>query len=139
MARFSPGPSQPGANRDAYRLLQTPHRDRRRLDDLQRAPSGGTGRFPRWRGMVQRLRNCRRILLSQQPTHAALVGIFSAAARAPLDTSPCDLHAFNYGDITWWDRLFGTFREADQFADRCGFPEDHEQKLGQMLAFMDVY
>jgi len=51
----------------------------------------------------------------------------------------CDLHSFNYGDITWWDRLFGTFREADAFATQCGFPEDHEQRLGQMLVFRDVY
>jgi len=43
-----------------------------------------------------------------------------------------DLHRFNYGDITWWDRLFGTFRETDTFADRCGFPEDHERHLGRM-------
>lgn len=51
----------------------------------------------------------------------------------------CDLHSFNYGDITWWDRLFGTFREAEEFAERCGFPEDHEQRLVQMLAFRDAY
>jgi sterol desaturase/sphingolipid hydroxylase (fatty acid hydroxylase superfamily) len=50
-----------------------------------------------------------------------------------------DLHGFNYGDITWWDRLFGTFREADGFAPRCGFPEDHERHLGRMLAFHDNY
>jgi sterol desaturase/sphingolipid hydroxylase (fatty acid hydroxylase superfamily) len=51
----------------------------------------------------------------------------------------CDLHKFNYGDITWWDRMFGTFREAEGFAERCGFPEDHETKLGKMLAFQDCY
>jgi sterol desaturase/sphingolipid hydroxylase (fatty acid hydroxylase superfamily) len=50
-----------------------------------------------------------------------------------------DLHQFNYGDITWWDRLFGTFREADEFADQCGFPENHEQRLGEMLIFRDAY
>ncbi len=50
-----------------------------------------------------------------------------------------DVHKFNFGDITWWDRLFGTFREADDFAPRCGFPADHERKLGSMLLFKDVY
>lgn len=50
-----------------------------------------------------------------------------------------DLHDFNYGDITWWDRLFGTFREADDFAPQCGFPSDHERRLGQMLLFRDSY
>jgi sterol desaturase/sphingolipid hydroxylase (fatty acid hydroxylase superfamily) len=50
-----------------------------------------------------------------------------------------DVHEFNYGDITWWDRLFGTFRDAEEFAPHCGFPKDHERDLGQMLAFRDRY
>jgi sterol desaturase/sphingolipid hydroxylase (fatty acid hydroxylase superfamily) len=50
-----------------------------------------------------------------------------------------DVHQFNFGDITWWDRLFGTFRDADGFAPQCGFPDDHEKNLGRMLAFRDNY
>ena len=50
-----------------------------------------------------------------------------------------DLHRFNYGDITWWDRLFGTFRETDTFAARCGFPDNHERRLTRMLLFRDGY
>jgi sterol desaturase/sphingolipid hydroxylase (fatty acid hydroxylase superfamily) len=50
-----------------------------------------------------------------------------------------DLHGFNYGDITWWDRLFGTFRDSDEFAGQCGFPNGHERRLGQMLIFRDSY
>jgi sterol desaturase/sphingolipid hydroxylase (fatty acid hydroxylase superfamily) len=50
-----------------------------------------------------------------------------------------DLHKFNYGDITLWDRLFGTFREAEDFAPKCGFPDDHEKNLGDMLLFRDAY
>jgi hypothetical protein len=50
-----------------------------------------------------------------------------------------DVHKFNFGDITSWDRLFGTFREADDFAPRYGFPADHERNLGSMLLFRDVY
>jgi sterol desaturase/sphingolipid hydroxylase (fatty acid hydroxylase superfamily) len=50
-----------------------------------------------------------------------------------------DLHRFNYGDITWWDRLFGTFRETASFAHACGFPCHHEQGLGAMLVFKDRY
>lgn len=50
-----------------------------------------------------------------------------------------DVHSFNFGDITWWDRLFGTFREAENFAPACGFPEDHERKLGKMLLFRNCY
>jgi sterol desaturase/sphingolipid hydroxylase (fatty acid hydroxylase superfamily) len=50
-----------------------------------------------------------------------------------------DVHDFNYGDITWWDRLFGTFKEADGFAQRCGFPAAREQNLARMLMFHDNY
>ena len=50
-----------------------------------------------------------------------------------------DVHAFNYGDITLWDRLFGTFREADDFVPQCGFPNGHERDLGRMLLFHDSY
>lgn len=50
-----------------------------------------------------------------------------------------DVHQFNYGDITWWDRLFGTFRDTDDFALQCGFPDGHERKLRHMLAFRDSY
>jgi sterol desaturase/sphingolipid hydroxylase (fatty acid hydroxylase superfamily) len=50
-----------------------------------------------------------------------------------------DVHGFNYGDITWWDRLFGTFRETEGFAPHCGFPNGHERQLARMLLFRDSY
>lgn len=50
-----------------------------------------------------------------------------------------DVHDYNYGDITWWDRLFGTFRDTYVFTRRCGFREGREQRLGDMLVFRDVY
>jgi sterol desaturase/sphingolipid hydroxylase (fatty acid hydroxylase superfamily) len=49
-----------------------------------------------------------------------------------------DVHKYNYGDITWWDRMFGTFKEADDFAKECGFPNDNERKIWDMLKFKDV-
>lgn len=49
------------------------------------------------------------------------------------------VHHYNYGDLTLWDRLFGTFKEADGFARRCGFPKRNEERLKEMLAFKDVY
>ena len=49
-----------------------------------------------------------------------------------------DVHDYNYGDITWWDRLFGTYRDPDVFAASCGYHEDREQRLAEMLAFRDV-
>jgi len=50
-----------------------------------------------------------------------------------------DVHKYNFGDITWWDRMFGTFKEADEFAPECGFPNDNEYKVWEILKFKDVY
>ncbi|WP_413942732.1 sterol desaturase family protein [Bdellovibrio sp. HCB-162] len=49
------------------------------------------------------------------------------------------VHKYNYSDITWWDRMFGTFKDTDEFASRCGFPEQNEEKLKEILLFKDVY
>lgn len=48
------------------------------------------------------------------------------------------VHHYNYGDITWWDRLFGTFRDADKFSAACGYEGNREQRIFAMLAFRDV-
>jgi sterol desaturase/sphingolipid hydroxylase (fatty acid hydroxylase superfamily) len=50
-----------------------------------------------------------------------------------------DVHRFNFADLPIWDRLFGTYRDADEFAPACGFPRHNERKLGRMLVFRDVY
>ena len=49
-----------------------------------------------------------------------------------------DVHDYNYGDITWWDRLLGTFKDAETFVAKCGYHGDREQCFGRMLAFQDV-
>jgi len=69
---------------------------------------------PRWVGYVM-----------QRPEHHSIHHEFG-------------VHRYNFGDITWWDRLFGTFKEAEQFAARCGFEEGREQRLPEMLAFRKV-
>ena len=33
----------------------------------------------------------------------------------------------------------GTYRDAREFTERCGFPDGAEQRFGAMLAFRDVY
>lgn len=50
-----------------------------------------------------------------------------------------DLHAYNYADFILWDRIFGTFREAEDFTDACGFPKNNEARVREMLLFKDVY
>lgn len=42
-------------------------------------------------------------------------------------------------DLPLWDRLFGTYKDATDFAPACGFPRDNERHLSEMLAFRDVY
>jgi len=48
-------------------------------------------------------------------------------------------HRHNYGDIVWWDMLFGTYENPAEWNDRCGFEDDKEQLLLPMLAFRDVH
>ncbi len=50
-----------------------------------------------------------------------------------------DVHRYNFSDLPIWDRLFGTYRDAERFAAACGFPRHNERKLGRMLLFRDVY
>jgi sterol desaturase/sphingolipid hydroxylase (fatty acid hydroxylase superfamily) len=49
------------------------------------------------------------------------------------------VHRYNFGDITWWDRLFGTFKDTDGFAPDCGFADRREERLLDMLVFKDVH
>ncbi|UHQ24338.1 sterol desaturase family protein [Lysobacter sp. 5GHs7-4] len=48
-------------------------------------------------------------------------------------------HKNNYGDIVWWDMLFGTYENPKEFTDRCGFDDDKEQRLLDMLRYRDVH
>ncbi|MET0856432.1 MAG: sterol desaturase family protein [Telluria sp.] len=48
-------------------------------------------------------------------------------------------HKNNYGDITWWDMLFGTYENPKEWTLTCGFEADMEERLGDMLVFRDVH
>jgi sterol desaturase/sphingolipid hydroxylase (fatty acid hydroxylase superfamily) len=48
-------------------------------------------------------------------------------------------HRNNYGDIVWWDWLFGTYENPARFEDRCGFDPEQEERLPEMLAWRDVH
>ena len=48
-------------------------------------------------------------------------------------------HKNNYGDITWWDMMFGTYENPKKWVHTCGFDEDKEQRLLDMLAYRDVH
>jgi sterol desaturase/sphingolipid hydroxylase (fatty acid hydroxylase superfamily) len=48
-------------------------------------------------------------------------------------------HKNNYGDITWWDMLFGTYENPKEWVHTCGFDDAKEQRLLAMLAYRDVH
>jgi sterol desaturase/sphingolipid hydroxylase (fatty acid hydroxylase superfamily) len=50
-----------------------------------------------------------------------------------------DVHKYNFSDIPIWDRLFGTYKDTVSFMPECGFPNQNEERLGEMLVFKDVY
>lgn len=48
-------------------------------------------------------------------------------------------HKNNYGDIVWWDMLFGTYENPKKFTKTCGFTPQMEESLNSMLLFEDVH
>ena len=48
-------------------------------------------------------------------------------------------HKNNYGDITWWDMLFGTYENPKEWVHTCGFDAAKEERLLAMLAYKDVH
>lgn len=49
-----------------------------------------------------------------------------------------DRHTNNYSEIVWWDLLFGTYENPVEFRGACGFEPEQEQRLREMLAFLEV-
>ena len=48
-------------------------------------------------------------------------------------------HKNNYGDIVWWDMIFGTYENPKTFDFTCGFTPAREERLIEMLYFTDVH
>ena len=48
-------------------------------------------------------------------------------------------HRNNFGDLVWWDMLFGTYDNPETWDGRCGFDAAREERLAAMLAFRDVH
>jgi sterol desaturase/sphingolipid hydroxylase (fatty acid hydroxylase superfamily) len=48
-------------------------------------------------------------------------------------------HKNNYGDIVWWDMLFGTYENPEKFTTSCGFDAPKEEQLFEMLTFKDIH
>lgn len=48
-------------------------------------------------------------------------------------------HKNNYGDIVWWDMLFGTYENPKNWTEKCGFSPENEERLFEMLRYVDVH
>ncbi len=48
-------------------------------------------------------------------------------------------HRNNYGDVVWWDMLFGTYESPKEWNSYCGVDEEKEQQLLKMLKYRDVH
>ncbi len=47
-------------------------------------------------------------------------------------------HTQNFSDLPIWDMLFGTFHNPKAFEASCGFADDKEERLAEMLTGKDV-
>lgn len=47
-------------------------------------------------------------------------------------------HTNNYSDIPFWDMLFGTYQNPRENVLLCGFQDDKEDRIDDILAFRDV-
>lgn len=48
------------------------------------------------------------------------------------------VHAYNYGNVTWWDMMFGTFRNPATWEGEVGFWDGASRQMGAMLLGRDV-
>jgi sterol desaturase/sphingolipid hydroxylase (fatty acid hydroxylase superfamily) len=49
-----------------------------------------------------------------------------------------DVHARNFGDMTWWDMIFGTYDNPASFSGEVGFEPERSRRVWAMIAFVDV-
>jgi sterol desaturase/sphingolipid hydroxylase (fatty acid hydroxylase superfamily) len=48
-------------------------------------------------------------------------------------------HKNNYGDFVFWDMMFGTYENPKEWVHQCGFDDEKEQRLKDMLLLRDVH
>lgn len=48
-------------------------------------------------------------------------------------------HTANFADLPLWDWIFGTLKNPQRFAGRCGFDDWREDRFEDLLAFRDVH
>lgn len=48
------------------------------------------------------------------------------------------VHYYNFADLPIWDILFGTFKNPKEFKAKCGFAQNREEQLLDMLLFKNI-
>jgi sterol desaturase/sphingolipid hydroxylase (fatty acid hydroxylase superfamily) len=48
------------------------------------------------------------------------------------------IHAYNYGNFSLWDMLFGTYRNPSAFPEQYGFWDGASARMGKLLLGRDV-
>jgi sterol desaturase/sphingolipid hydroxylase (fatty acid hydroxylase superfamily) len=48
------------------------------------------------------------------------------------------VHAYNYGDVPWFDMLLGTFRNPREWQEEAGFFDGSSRKVGPMLIGREI-
>ena len=48
------------------------------------------------------------------------------------------VHYSNFADLPIWDMIFGTYKNPKDVNSPCGFKEERERKLMDMMIFKDV-
>ena len=67
------------------------------------------------------------------------VGWFIQRPEAHCHHHEMHVHARNYGNLTWWDMLFGTWLNPARFTGRVGFEGERGRRIGAMLVGVDVH
>jgi sterol desaturase/sphingolipid hydroxylase (fatty acid hydroxylase superfamily) len=47
-------------------------------------------------------------------------------------------HYYNFADLPIWDIAFGTFKNPKTFSAKCGFADNREEKILEMLIFKNI-
>jgi hypothetical protein len=127
-------------------LAARPKRDRilnRGSRTFQRDPSfrhqAASCPTRRGRALVQLLRGDRRVFYHSNFRSPHWLKYFIQTPELHSVHHELEVHKYNFADLPMWDRLFGTYKDADDFAAQCGFPRHNERNLGRMLTFEDAH
>lgn len=66
------------------------------------------------------------------------IGYFIQRPEAHAIHHAKGIHAYNYSDISFFDIVFGTFKNPKGYEHEAGFYQGASEKVGEMLLFKDI-